>query len=131
MAAVSLALLFLFPRAFAADPITGACTGAAATSSVCQQLEHQGNKNPIAGPDGVISKAANLIAVIGGIIAVIMVIISGFMFVTAGGSPVGQRSADPNQLKKARATLTGALIGAIVIALAWTITRFVTDHLIK
>ena len=99
-------------------------------SSVCNQAKEQGNKNPIAGPNGLISKAANLLAIVGGVIAVIMVIYSGFLFVAAGGSPIGQRSTDPNQLKKARATLVGALIGAIVIALAWTITRFVTDRII-
>jgi hypothetical protein len=132
-AAALMSLVFFLPKTTsAADPIGGACTGEAAKSPVCQQITDpkNTNNNPVAGPDGLISKAANLLAVVGGVVAVIMVIYSGFLLITAGGSPVGQRSADPNQLKKARATLAGALIGAAVIALAWTITRFVTDHVI-
>jgi predicted secreted protein len=130
--AVGVGLFSAAPRVLAADPISGSCTGEAASSPVCKQLTDPHNKtnNPVAGPDGLISHAANLLAVVGGVIAVIMVIVSGYMFVTAGGSPVGQRSSDPNRLKTARATLVGALIGAVVIALAWAITRFVTDNLI-
>ena len=127
-----LALFAAGAKSFAAtDPLGGVCTGDSADSAVCQQARNSDGKNPVAGPNGLISKASNVIAVIGGVVAVIMIIISGFMFVTAGGAPVGQRSTDPNQLKKARATLAGALIGLIVIALAWTITRFVTDNVIK
>jgi hypothetical protein len=126
-----LALVAVSAKALAASDLTGDACSQAPNSSICQQAQNNGGKNPVAGQNGLISKAANVIAVVGGVVAVIMIIISGFMFVTAGGSPVGQRSTDPNQLKKARATLAGALIGALVIALAWTITRFVTDHVIQ
>jgi hypothetical protein len=126
---ILVALIFIAPRAAAFDLFGSSCTGEAAKSAVCQDRA-KGTTNPIAGPNGLISKVANVVAVVGGIIAVIMIIISGFMFMTAGGTPVGQRSTDPNQLKKARATLFGAIVGLVVIALAWTITRFVTDKII-
>lgn len=78
-----------------------------------------------------ISTAANILAALAGIAAVVMIIISGLMFVTAGGATPGQRSGDPNRVKTARATLTAAIIGLVVIALAWTITRFILDRVIQ
>ncbi|MBI2007792.1 hypothetical protein HYS85_00945 [Candidatus Saccharibacteria bacterium] len=79
-----------------------------------------------------INKAANIIAVIGGVAAVIVIIIGGIMYATAGGAAVGQRAGDsPNRAKKAQAAITGALIGLVVIALAWAITRFIVDRVVQ
>lgn len=111
------------------DVFQGACTQAP-DSTVCKQADQQAKKknNPVT---DIINKAANIIAAIAGIVAVVMIIISGFMFVTAGGAAPGQRSADPNRIKKARATLTSSIIGLVVVALAWTITRFIIDRVIQ
>ena len=128
---VFVCVVFIARQGSAFDLFGHACVNDSANSSTCKQAKDQGNKDPIAGPGGLISKASNVIAVVGGIVAVIMIIISGFWFVTAGGSPIGQGATDANQIKRARATLLGALIGAVVIALAWTITRFVTDRVIQ
>ena len=101
-------------------------------SEVCKEFQSQGIDDPISGPGGVINTAASIIAIIGGIAAVIIIIISGLMFVTAGGAAAGQRAGDnPNRAKKAQAALTGAVIGLVVIALAWAITRFIVDRVIQ
>jgi hypothetical protein len=108
-----------------------ACSGQkAASSPTCQQAatQTQNNNNPAI---DTINTAANIIALVTGIGAVIMIIISGFKFVTAGGATPGQRAGDPNAIKSARATLTASIIGLAVVALAWTITRFITDRLIQ
>jgi hypothetical protein len=78
----------------------------------------------------IIHTAADLIAAVAGVAAVIVIIISGFQFVTAGGASPGQRSGDPNKIKSARAALTGAIIGLVVVVLAWTLVTFVTDRFI-
>lgn len=103
------------------------------TPPACQQAQNEGgaNNNRITGPKNVINTAANILALITGVGAVIMIIISGFKFVTAGGAAPGQRSGDPNAIKSARNTLTAAIIGLFVVALAWTIIRFATDKLIQ
>jgi len=115
----------------AVNPLNQACTGSAASSATCQQATGQGTNNPIAGSNGIINTAANIIAVVAGVGAVIVIIISGFMFVTAGGASPGQRSSDPNKVKTARAALTGAIIGLVVIALAWAIIKFITTKLVQ
>ena len=73
------------------------------------------------GDDGtvndVIAKVINILSWIVGLIAVIMVIIGGFQFVTSTG--------DPQKASKARMTITYAIVGLIVAALAQVIIRFV------
>jgi hypothetical protein len=104
----------------------------APTSEVCKEAQAQGSDDPISGPGGIINKAANIIAIVAGVAAVVVIIISGIIYATAGGAAVGQRAGDsPNKAKKAASALTGALIGLVVIALAWAITRFIVDRVIQ
>jgi hypothetical protein len=97
--------------------------------SVCQQNAKQnaapGNGNPVIDR---INTAANIIALIAGIAAVVTIIYSGIQFITAGGVVGGQRAGDnPGGAKKARATLINAIEGLIIVALAWSIVNFVLN----
>lgn len=112
----------------------GACVGLAADSPVCQQKKEQADKpagkdkNPVV---RVINTATNILALVAGVGAVIIIIYSGFVFVTAGGALGGQRSGDnPTRARQARSSLTGALIGLIIVALAWSIITFFTNRLL-
>jgi hypothetical protein len=110
------------------DPLSDVCKQAP-QSPTCQQVKAQ----QVKGTDPIVStihEAANIIALIAGAAAVIIIIYSSFMFVTAGGASPGQRSGDPNRIKSARASLTGGIIGLAVIALAWTIVNFVIEKII-
>jgi hypothetical protein len=107
-----------------------ACTGqnclfpnCPTNSTVCTTAKSQNNTNPVSGPTGIINSAANIIAVLAGIIAVIMIIVSGIMYATAGGNQESTR--------KAQSTLVGAVIGLVIVLLAWTITRFIVDKVIQ
>lgn len=119
--------------AVTSNPLNSACQTNQLTrnSAVCQQSQGQGTNNPVSGTHGIINTAANIIALITGIGAVVVIIISGFMFVTAGGTTPGQRSGDPNKVKSARSALSGAIIGLIIVALAWVLVRFVTDRFVQ
>ncbi|MEX1995223.1 MAG: hypothetical protein WD887_00395 [Candidatus Saccharimonadales bacterium] len=129
------ALAFALPaiNVAAADPLEAVCAKPSAKNSpTCQQyFEQKGdstNPNPVV---STIQTAANLIAIVAVIGAVIIIIISGFKYVTAGGSIGGSRAGDsPTKAKEAQATLVGAVIGLIVVAFAWTIVNFVTSRLI-
>ena len=129
------AFFILAPATYAApsDPLNTACQTNQATrnSPLCQQAGATGTKNPISGPKGIINTAANIIALITGIAAVIIIIISGFMFITYGGVSPGQRSSDPNKVKTARSALSGALVGLVIVALSWAIVRFVIDKFVQ
>ena len=52
---------------------------------------------------------------VGGVIAAVMIIYSGFLFVTAGG--------DPSKITKARDALLAAVIGAAILLGAWAISQ--------
>lgn len=111
------------------NPVGDVCTSAP-SSPTCQQVKAQNSsgKDPAL---HIIQAATNIIAAVAGVAAVIIVVVSGIMFVTAGGATPGQRAGDPNRIKSARSALTGALIGLVIIALAWTIVTFVTNKFIK
>ncbi|MBI5357899.1 hypothetical protein HZB74_03575 [Candidatus Saccharibacteria bacterium] len=59
----------------------------------------------------------NIMSIIVGIAAVIMIIVSGFRYITSAG--------DSNQISSAKNTFIYAIVGLIVVALAQTIVKFV------
>lgn len=94
--------------------------GTSANSVVCQDRGVPGNNannNPLLGSDGLLLKISGILALIAGVSAIIVIIISGLSFITSGG--------DPAKAQKARGTLTGALIGLVVIVLAESIIGFI------
>lgn len=130
-------LLVPASQTYGFDPLSGPCSQSGAQNTpICQQNTTQQtaktNDNPVAGPNGVLQTVTNVMAVLTGIVAVVMIIISGFQFVTAGGSIGGQRSGDnPSKARKARSTLLAAVIGLIIVALSWTIITFVVQKIVQ
>ena len=104
---------------------------AGSTSPVCQDAANKGNTDPVSGPNGLIHTAANIIAIIAGIAAVVAIIISGLIFVTAGGTGFKSSGGSPTRAAKARSVLVYSVIGLIVVALGWTITTFITDKFVQ
>lgn len=94
------------------------CTGSQANSAVCTSST---TIDPISGNNGILVQAANIIAIMGGVAAVIIIIISGIKFMTAGG--------DAEKIKSARNTIINALIGIVIIILSRGIILFVTTKL--
>lgn len=86
-------------------------------STVCST----GSGDPIAGPNGVLIKAAYIISYVAGAIAIIMIIIGGIRFMIADG--------DPAAVKSAKGTVVNSLIGLTVIALAYSLITFVVTKL--
>jgi hypothetical protein len=69
-----------------------------------------------------INDAINIITLIAGAAAVIMILVAGFTYITAGGNA--------EDTKNARSRIIYAAVGMAVIAFAWTITRFITDKIL-
>lgn len=63
-----------------------------------------------------LSAIINVFSAIVGIVAVIMIIVSGLQFMTANGDPQG--------IAKARTALLYAIIGLVIVVLAQTIVHF-------
>jgi hypothetical protein len=138
---IILSLSYVFALAFpvaAGVGVAYAVTPAAATPAETQTI--QGNlcqgsnlnlaQNDTGCSDGSISgastsatsfiaKVINILSVIIGAIAVVMIIIGGFRYVTSGGNAESTKSA--------RQTIVYAIVGLIIVALAQIIVHFVLN----
>jgi heme/copper-type cytochrome/quinol oxidase subunit 2 len=105
--------------AAAYNPLSSACGsgGGAASSTACGT----NGSDPIDGPNGVIEKVTIIIASISGIVAVVIIVIAGFMFVLSNG--------DAQKAASARMAIIGALVGLVIIAAATSIITFVVGKI--
>jgi hypothetical protein len=101
------------------NPFDKACTGDAAGSAPCRTKSD--NPDSITGSNGVIIRVTNIIAMIAGIAAVIVMVVYGIMIVVSYG--------ESGKVTQARNAIIGAAIGLVVIALARTIIVFVVNRL--
>ncbi len=77
----------------------------------------QGGTDATAKFNQIIHTIINLLSVIVGVVAVIMIIVGGLRYITSGGSDTSVTSA--------KNTILYAVIGLIIVALAQIIVRFV------
>jgi hypothetical protein len=90
-------------------------------SQICAGLDAAGGASGCRASGTSIQKAItvaiNILSLIGGIAAVIMIIVAGLKYITSGG--------DSSQVSSAKNTLIYAVVGIIVIAIAQALVRFV------
>jgi len=65
----------------------------------------------------LIANIVNIFSIVVGIVAVIMIIIGGFKYITSSG--------DSNNISSAKNTIMYAIVGIVIAALAQVIVRFV------
>lgn len=70
--------------------------------------------------DNTLQSIINILTTIIGVIAVIMIIVNGFRFITSNG--------DSGKVASARSGIIYAIVGLIVVALAQVIVRFVLSR---
>ena len=88
------------------------------TKEVCKGIEATGGDcNPDDTVNKIIKNIINVFSWVVGVVAVIMVMYGGFVYVTAGG--------DSAKVTKGRQVITYALIGLVIVALAQVIVKFV------
>lgn len=115
---ISLSVVMLLPGSTAAqvDPLGDVCNDNP-EAVACQNRNESADSNSIFGQDGIITKAARIVALITGVASVIMIIIGGFQYVIATG--------DPTNITNAKNTILYAIIGLIVALMAQAIITFV------
>ncbi len=96
------------------DPLAPACEQGAQDSSLCQ---NPSSENPLVGPDGVITRATQLVSMAVGAVSVIMIIIGGLRYILSSGDPANTASA--------RNTILYAIIGLVIAIAAQAIVLFV------
>jgi hypothetical protein len=78
-----------------------------------------GQESPEEKVNTLIADVINIFSLIVGIVAVIMIIVGGFRYITSGG--------DSNNVTAAKNTILYAIIGLVIVALAQFIVRFVLN----
>ena len=68
----------------------------------------------------VLATIINLFSLVVGIVAVVMIIIAGFKYITSGG--------DSTKVTSAKGTIIQAVIGLVVVAFAQAIVQFVLNN---
>ena len=129
---LSLSLVFAFaaPVALPAIASATAAAGADVQNSVCTgantlQIDQTTQTCATATGDqtttvnSLLTKIINIFSVIVGVVAVVMIIVGGFRYITSGGKDEG--------VKTAKNTILYALIGLVVVALAQIIVKFVLN----
>ncbi len=97
----------------------GANNGAGAgNSQVCQEQKSGGNSNPII---NALKVALEIISIIVGFAAVVMIVLGGIKMTMSGG--------DPSNVKSGRDTVIYSLIGVVIALFAQIIVVFVLDKL--
>ncbi len=88
------------------------------------EIEGEFDNGIFSGADDIPSLIAIVIRIllmIGGAIAVLFVIIGGYQYLTSGGND--------EDAEKGKKTLTNAIIGIIIITLAWVIVNVVVNQI--
>ena len=116
LAAVFVCLSVLAPAAGAVDVLQPCQDPAAKDSTLCKAKSASDGKNPIYGPDGIITKAISFLSIIVAIAATITIIVAGLKYVTSG--------SNPQDVTKARELVLYAVVGLIVAGSAQAIVRF-------
>lgn len=75
---------------------------------------------PKVGASQVVGDVLNLVYFVGGIVAVIMIIVSGLLYVISEG--------DPSKTKRAKDGILYSVVGLVIILSAFVITRFVVGE---
>lgn len=86
------------------------CQGSAKNTDVCQDVGTQANNNSNNPIIRILKAALEIVSWVAGIAAIILILISGMKFITAGGGAEGAKSA--------KGHLTNAIIGIVVLVIA-------------
>jgi hypothetical protein len=113
---IALILALLVPLAtltVSAQGVEDICQGVAITGGNCDD-------DASSTINSTVETVINLLSIVVGVVAVIMIIIGGFKYITSSG--------DSNNVTNAKNTILYAIIGLVVVALAQVIVIFVLDE---
>lgn len=118
IAALSIGLAVITPLALpvmvsAQSNVPSICEGVKATGSPCEPVETEPRDRLAA----ILKTIIDIFSMIVGFVAVLMIIVGGFKYVTSGG--------DSGNISSAKNTIIYALVGLAIVALSQFIVRFV------
>lgn len=76
-----------------------------------------GYKGYVTSSTDALARILNTVYMWSAIVATIVLVVAGYLFTTARG--------DPSQMKRSKDAIRGAVVGLVIVAIAFVITRFV------
>ncbi len=98
------------------DPFKDVCKGNS-SATVCKEKTSAKGKNPVFGPEGIITRIINLLSIIVGIVAVVGIMMAGLKYITSG--------SNPQEVTIAREIILYAVVALVITAMAQVIVRFI------
>lgn len=96
---------------------SGLCAGAKLDVNAVDNCDPTTDTDAETKVDSLLTTVINIFSLVVGIVAVIMIIVGGFKYITSGG--------DSGNVTGAKNTILFAVVGLIIVALAQFIVRFV------
>ena len=119
--AATLSVFVMLPVAVhAVNVVAPGCEGIT-DSAVCKDAESGQTSNPLFGPDGILTTAIKLLSFVAGIIAVIILIVTGIRFATSQGNP--------QTIGELRGSIIYVAVGLAVTVVSQAIVQLVLDKL--
>ncbi len=111
-------ILMIPSSVLAVNVLNPACQNTS-TGQVPPECQDQitGKQNPLFGPNGLITKAVQIITIVVGLAAVVTIVISGLRLVMSNG--------DPNTASSARTAIIYAAIGIVIALVSQAMVTFV------
>lgn len=106
-----------------ADIQNSLCAGANLEVGTDCETENEEGQSPDQVLNDLVADIINLFSWVVGIVAVIMIIVGGFRYITSGG--------DSTSVGNAKNTIMYAIIGLIIVALSQWIVRFVLGRVVN
>jgi uncharacterized membrane protein len=107
--------------AYAQTPKDAACEGLALTGGKCDNPAADGGNGSESQINKIVKTVIDIFSMIVGVVAVIMIIIGGFKYITSMG--------DSTSTASAKNTILYAVIGLVIVAMSQVIVRFVLGRL--
>lgn len=114
-------LLFIFLSVFLLISVVFA-----ESESPIKILEQTAGQAGLGKETNIATIVGNIIKIVLGLISVILVVLfiaGGFMWMTSAGNP--------DKVKKAKDIIQNALIGAVIVVIAYSLTQFVLSKLVE
>ena len=105
----------MVPALASATPKSTVCS-ALGSNATC--TKNSGNGTSL---NSVVKAIINVLSIVIGIVAVIMIMVGGFRYITSGG--------DSNNITSAKNTILYAIVGLVVVALAQALVQFVLNKI--
>lgn len=123
IASIFMSLNYVAVSAQNDDLFRHVCQGGTESSAVCRDKEGPADtgSNALFGPNGIITRASQILTIAVGVASVVMIIVGGIKYVLSAG--------DSAKVSSAKNTVIYALVGILVALLAQAIIAFVLNKI--